>query len=77
MTEEFKTISCKFDNTERVYSYKCKTTIDVKVGDRVIVNTPKNGPTEVTVMTVSDTPPDESKFPIKEIMSVVNPAHEV
>lgn len=75
--QEGQTISCKFDNTERTYTYKVPAHLTVKAGDRVIVGTPKNGPTEVIVTDVHATPIPETTFKIKEIMSVVNPEHEV
>ena len=71
-----KTIGCAFENTDRVYTYKT-TKMDIKVGDRVMVDTPKNGPTPVTVVEVHETPKPEDKFKIKEILSWIDPAHEV
>lgn len=79
-TPVHNTVSCKFPNTERTYTYKYDPTIlgrTLQVGDRVIVDTPKNGPTEVTVSDLHAVPMKEDKFKFKEILSWVNPEHEV
>lgn len=79
MEEGYKTIGCKFPNTERVYTYKYNPVFigrELVVGDRVMVDT-KNGHQAVDVSEVHETPKPEDKFKIKEILSWVNPQHEV
>lgn len=70
--EDFKIVEVVFNNSPKVYHYK--TTLDVKEDDTVVVDTPSNGLSIVTVKSV--TPAIEHdlsfNFKIKWIVSKVD-----
>lgn len=50
----YTTIQVKFDNTPKTYTYKARCHIEI--GDRVIVDTPRNGLTLVEVVGIDKAP---------------------
>jgi hypothetical protein len=67
MNEDIKFVKARFKNFRTAYTYK--TTLDLKPGEEVIVDTPSNGLAVVTIIEIGIKEPD---FKCKWIVSQID-----
>ena len=74
MLQPCKVLRCVFNGSSKTYSYKAALDLTVAVGDSVVVDSPIDGLTLVTVVKIDDDIDPEASFDYKWIVQRVDRA---